>query len=41
MYPCQEDRGKGLSVEELQALGEALLDFTDIADLENFMTSLK
>ena len=41
MYPCQEDRLKELSVEQLETLGEALLDFTDNANLENFMTSLK
>lgn len=37
----QEERVKGLSVEQLEALGEALLDFTDIANLENFLTSFK
>jgi hypothetical protein len=37
----QEERVKGLSVEQLEALGEALLDFTDIANLENFMISFK
>ncbi len=30
-----------LSMPQLENLGEALLDFTDIADLENFLTHLK
>jgi Domain of unknown function (DUF4351) len=28
----------GFSVEELEALGEALLDFTSIADLTNWLS---
>jgi hypothetical protein len=30
---------KGLNIEELEKLGEALLDFTDINDLETWLES--
>jgi predicted transposase YdaD len=33
----QEEQVKGLSVEQLEALGEALLDFTVMADLEGYL----
>jgi predicted transposase YdaD len=33
----QQARVQGLPVEQLEALGEALLDFTDMADLERFL----
>ena len=32
------DRLRGFSVEELEALGEALLDFTSVADLTNWLS---
>ena len=34
---AQEEQVKGLSVEHLELLGEALLDFTAMADLEQFL----
>jgi predicted transposase YdaD len=36
----QEEQVKALSVEQLEALGEALLDFTAMADLETFLAGL-
>ncbi|MEB3225825.1 MAG: DUF4351 domain-containing protein [Synechococcus sp.] len=36
----QEKRVQALSVEQLEVLGEALLDFTDIADLESCLAGL-
>ena len=36
----QKERVKVLSVEQLEALGEALLDFTVMADLEQFLAGL-
>ncbi len=33
-----EDRLRGLSVEELEALGEALLDFSSVTDLTNWLS---
>ncbi|MBD2531608.1 DUF4351 domain-containing protein [Nostoc flagelliforme FACHB-838] len=30
-------RIKGLSIEQLENLGEALLDFSNVADLENWL----
>jgi Domain of unknown function (DUF4351)/Putative transposase, YhgA-like len=35
------DRLRGLSVEELEGLGEALLDFTSVADLTNWLAALR
>jgi predicted transposase YdaD len=32
------DRLRGLSVEELEGLGEALLDFTSVVDLTNWLS---
>ncbi|KAM3114373.1 DUF4351 domain-containing protein [Phormidesmis sp. 146-33] len=32
------DRVSSLSIEQLEALGEALLDFTDVANLEAWLT---
>ncbi len=32
------ERLRGLSIEELEALGEALLDFTSVADLTSWLT---
>jgi predicted transposase YdaD len=32
------DRLHGLSIEELEALGEALLDFTSVADFTNWLS---
>ncbi|MFN9173685.1 MAG: DUF4351 domain-containing protein [Synechocystis sp.] len=37
---AQVERVKGLSVPQLEALGEALLDFTAIADLESYLSGL-
>jgi hypothetical protein len=37
---AQEERVRGLSVEQLEDLGEALLDFTAIADLESHLSGL-
>jgi hypothetical protein len=37
---AQVERVKGLSVEQLEALGEALLDFTVMADLESHLAGL-
>lgn len=34
------DRLRGLSVEELETLGEALLDFTSVADLTNWLSGI-
>ena len=36
----QEERVKGLSVEQLEDLGEALLDFSGMADLESYLAGL-
>ena len=36
----QEERVRGLSVSQLEDLGEALLDFTVMADLETFLAGL-
>jgi transcription termination factor NusB len=35
------DSLRGLSVEELEGLGEALLDFTSVADLTNWLAALR
>jgi predicted transposase YdaD len=35
------DRLRGLSVEELETLGEALLDFTSVVDLTNWLAALR
>jgi predicted transposase/invertase (TIGR01784 family) len=37
---AQEEQVRGLSVEQLEALGEALLDFTAMADLESHLAGL-
>jgi predicted transposase YdaD len=37
---AQVERVRELSVENLEALGEALLDFTEMADLEGFLSGL-
>jgi predicted transposase YdaD len=37
---AQEERVRELSVEQLEALGEALLDFTAMADLESHLAGL-
>jgi predicted transposase YdaD len=34
-----QEKVNGLSVEKVELLGEALLDFTDVADLERFLDS--
>jgi predicted transposase YdaD len=34
-----QTRVGGLSLEKVELLGEALLDFTDVADLERFLDS--
>jgi hypothetical protein len=36
----QEKRVRGLSVEQLEVLGEALLDFTAMTDLEHHLAGL-
>jgi hypothetical protein len=36
--PSLLEQIKELSIEELDALGEALLDFSSIPDLENWLT---
>ena len=36
----QEERVKGLSVEQLEDLGEALLDFSGMADLDSYLAGL-
>ena len=36
----QEEQVKGLSVEQLEELGEALLDFTTMTDLESHLAGL-
>jgi predicted transposase YdaD len=35
------DHLRGLSVEELETLGEALLDFTSVVDLTNWLAALR
>ncbi len=32
------ERVRGLSIEQLEALGEALLDFSEVAELEAWLT---
>ncbi len=35
-----EEQVKALSLEQLEALGEAVLDFTGVSDLENWLANL-
>ena len=36
LTPIQEEKVRSLSISQLESLGEALLDFTGISDLENW-----
>jgi predicted transposase YdaD len=36
LTPIQEEKVRSLSIPQLESLGEALLDFTGISDLENW-----
>ena len=37
LFPAQEKQIRGLAIGQLEALGEALLDFTGMTDLENWL----
>jgi Domain of unknown function (DUF4351) len=39
LAPELVNRVNQLSIEQLESLGEALLDFSSIADLENYLAS--